>query len=178
MAICFELVVNFGVNEAGVRAAHELIVAAKPLVVGLREIRLHEPLLHRASDADGSPYIEMSVLPVGVGWAVALDRGHERVRLSTAELTDLGHQLYQLLTKLTGYRAAFVGWDPEPYADPAELRRGYSDDLAAGTLPGLVLAEDVLPELRGTAFRPFARGFVWLPYEGEGTSSLTTGETA
>lgn len=174
MAICFELVVNFGADEAAAQTAHDLIAAAEPLLVGNQEVVLHEPLLRWVRDVDDVPYLEMSVLPVGVGSGVAMDRGRKLVRLSAAELTELGHQLYRLLGNLTGYRAACVGWDPETYTDPADLQRDCADDLMAGALPGLVLAEDTLQRLRGTAFRTFAPGFAWIPYEGERASSLTT----
>jgi hypothetical protein len=42
------------------------------------------------------------------------------------------------------------------------------------TVPGLVLAEDMVPSPHGTAFESFATGFVWIPYPGERRSSLTT----
>ncbi|GFJ83752.1 hypothetical protein [Phytohabitans houttuyneae] len=118
----------------------------------------------------------MSVLPRGVGWGVVLDRGHEPVRLRAAELTQLGQGLYQLLTQFIGYQAAQVGWDPQGRVDPAELRHEWADEIAAGELPGLVLAEDVLPDLRGSAFVPFARGFLRIPYAGEHSSTLISDE--
>ncbi|SBT43587.1 hypothetical protein [Micromonospora auratinigra] len=175
MAIVFELVVNFGDDDIAARAAHRRVVGAPPLVAGGRDVRLHEPLLGRARGLDGSPYLLMSVIPVGVGWGVALDQEHEPVRLSAPQLTGLGHQLYRLLAGFTGYRAARVGWDPEAFTDPAELRQEWADELRSGALPGLVLAEDVLPGMRGAAFTPFTTGFVWLPYTGEQESALTWG---
>src|SRR5262245_29245957 len=47
VAIVFELVVNFGSNDAAARTARELVVSHGPLVVGGRDVGLHEPLLHR-----------------------------------------------------------------------------------------------------------------------------------
>jgi hypothetical protein len=178
VAIAFELVANFGSNDAAASAAYELVVSSAPLAVGRRSIELHEPLLHRVRGRDGVQYLEMSVLPVGVGWGVGLDSGHEPLRLTAAELTELGHGLYRLPAGFAGYRAAQVGWDPECWVDLDELRQEYADDLADGTLSGLVLAEDVLSDLRGPGFRPFAPGFVWAPYAGERPSTLTSDEQA
>ncbi|BCB75161.1 hypothetical protein GCM10022251_34810 [Phytohabitans flavus] len=173
MAIAFELAVNFGSNETAARAAHDLVIYSGHLAAGRRRIGLHKPLLNHNRRTDNVPYLEMSVIPVGVGWGVALDDGHEPVRLTAAELTELGRGLYQLLARFTGYQAAQVGWDPEWRVDPAELRQEWTDELATGTLPGLVLAEDVLSEMRGSGFVLFAPGFYWIPYAGEHSSTLT-----
>jgi hypothetical protein len=81
--------------------------------------------------------------------------------------------LYQLLAAFTGYQAAQVGWDVEGFVDPAELRQEWAEELERGELPGLVLADDFLLELRGPSFLPFVPGFVWVPYEGEAPSTLT-----
>jgi len=174
VAIAFELAVNFGSDEAAAHAACELVIGAAPLTAGNQQVPLHEPLLHLVQAEDGSQYRLMTVLPVGVGWGVAIDRGRERRSLTAAQLTDLGHGLYGLLGRFRGYQVAQVGWDPEGLVDPVELRHEQVDELAAGTLPGLVLAEDILPDLRGSGFVPFRPGFVWLPYAGERPSTLTT----
>ncbi|WP_067498677.1 hypothetical protein [Actinoplanes sp. TFC3] len=167
MAVIFELVVNFGSDVAAAEAAQHLVVAAPPLTVGHREIALHGPMINRVRDVDDTPLLLLSVLPVGVSWGFPGDSRYEPVRLSTAHLSALGHQLYELLKQFTKYRTAVVGWDPESFAGPAELRRDWSDELATGTLPGVVLAEDVLADVRGAAFVPFVPGFVWVPYAGE-----------
>jgi glycerol-3-phosphate O-acyltransferase len=63
MAICFELVVNFGQN---LEAAHSAALTGPgpyTLPAGKHQIPLHRPLLNRAG-----PYIEVSILPVSVGW--------------------------------------------------------------------------------------------------------------
>lgn len=173
MAIAFELVVNFGLNEVAAGVACELVLGAAPLMAGDQSVSLHEPLLNLVRPGDGMPYVLMSVLPVGVGWGVAIDRRRERRSLTATQLSDLGHGLYGLLGRFSGYQAAQVGWDPEGLVDPMELRQEQTDELAAGTLPGLVLAEDVLPDVRGPGFVPFHPGFVWLPYAGERSSTLT-----
>jgi len=173
MAIVFELVVNFGSDRAAADAAGHRTSSHPALAAGHHRVRLHEPLITTARGYHGEPYVEMSIIPVGVGWGVGFDRGHERLRLTARELSELGHGLYQLLARFTGYRAAQVGWDPEGRVDPVELREDWADELAAGQLPGLVLAEDLHWDLGGRAFLPFAPGFVWIPYQGERPSSLT-----
>jgi hypothetical protein len=77
-----------------------------------------------------------------------------------------------------GSRLGSCSSDAEGRVDPAELRHDYADDLAAGELPGLVLAEDLHEDLQGQGFVPFAQGFVWIPYQGERPSSLTADPTA
>jgi len=178
MAIAFELVINFGSNQTAAFAARRLTADYPLLAAGQHGVPLHEPLITTARGYDGEPHLEMSVLPVGVGLKVGLDRDHEGLPLKAAELSELGGGLYQLLKRFTGYRAAQVGWDPEGRVDPAELRHDYADDLAAGELPGLVLAEDLHQDLQGQGFVPFAQGFVWIPYQGERPSSLTADPTA
>lgn len=173
MAIAFELVINFGLNQAAAGVAQHFTVNHPPLMTGQHHVALHEPLVTKVRGYDGEPYLEMSIIPVGVGWGVGFDRHHERRQLTAAELTELGEGLYQLLAQLTGYRAAQVGWDPEERVDPAGLRQDWADELAIGDLPGLVLAEDLHRDLRGQGFQPFAPGFVWIPYQGERPSSLT-----
>ncbi|MGI5240268.1 hypothetical protein [Dactylosporangium sp. CA-139066] len=174
MGIAFGLAVNFGVDQAAAWTAQDLVRGAMPLTAGRRQVGLHEPAVCWETDADDVPYLLMSVLPIGIGRGLPVDRGHELVRLPAAALTELGHQLYRLLGRFTGYRAAQVGWDPFTLVDLAELRRECVEGLQAGTIPGLVLAENILPEARGTVFKPFVPEFVWIPYAGERPSTLTT----
>ncbi|WP_433227474.1 hypothetical protein [Actinomadura formosensis] len=101
----------------------------------------------------------------GEGCKVALDGNRPQLRLTSEELSELGSGLYTLLATLTGYRAARVGWDPEVFVDPVELRREWSEELAAGALPGLVVAEDVRLGVPMNAFVRFTDGFRWIPYE-------------
>ncbi|SNS77730.1 hypothetical protein SAMN05421812_101750 [Asanoa hainanensis] len=176
MAIVFGLVVNFGSDEAAAHAACDVVRGAAAIPVGHRQIRLHEPLLGQVTGAGGVPYLELSAVPVGVGWGVALDRGHERLVLTAAELTTVGRALYDLVAELSGYQAAKVGLEPEWQVDLAELRQDWTAELAEGhrVLAGLVLGETVLADLRGPSFVPFAAGFVWIPYDGERPTSLTS----
>lgn len=117
MAICFMLVVNFGDDAEAAQAAAR--IAPKPWVLhaGAHRIPLHRPMLAKVGS-----YIELSILPVAVSWGCGLDGSLPRFQLTAAELTELGHQLYELLAQFHGYVAAKVGWDRESLLDPAELR--------------------------------------------------------
>jgi hypothetical protein len=171
VAICFELVVNFGDNAKAAQDA--ALTASKPSVhpsvlrAGPHSIPLHRPLL-----ATRGPYIELSFLPAAVGRGVALDGSLPRFPLTAAEFTELGHQLYGLLGKFDGYLTARVGWDPEDLLDPAELRAEWSRELTDGSLHGLVLCERLHFELGlGDDYVPFRPGYRWIPYRGEQPSS-------
>ncbi|MEU0875402.1 hypothetical protein [Nocardia brasiliensis] len=171
MAYCFELVVNFGDNMDAARSA--LLTCAtgrtRTLTVGARRIPIHAPILR----SDG-PYLELSVLPVGVGCGVALDGSIPRFALTAAELTDLGNQMYELLTTFDGYVAARVGWDPEDMVDPAELENDWLDELRDGTISGLVLCDALHAEWGlGEDYTVFQPGYRWMPYRGEIPSTLT-----
>lgn len=169
MAICFELVVNFGDNTEAAKAAALANPSAMTLQAGSHRIPLHRALLNRSGS-----YIEFSVLPVSVGWRVALDGTLPRTRLSAAELTELGHGLYRLLAKFSGYVAAKVGWDPEGFLDPSELSSDWQEKLADGTINGLVLCQALHAELGlGDNYVEFQPGYLWIPYRGEKPSTLT-----
>lgn len=178
MAIVFELVVNFGANHAAAGQARAAVLDHHDLPAGGYRIPLHEALLTTTRSNSGTEYLEMSVLPAGVGFGVAMDRGRRAVRLTSDELSELGYGLYGLLRQFTGYRAAQVGWDPEGRTDPDELRTEWTEELAGGRLPGLVLADDVHQELQGSGFTRFAPGHVWIPYRGEQPSILTSDRPA
>ena len=81
------------------------------------------------------------MVPVAVGWGVGLDGTLPRTRLSAAELSELGAGLYRLLASFNGYVVAKVGWDPEGFLDAAELKSDWADELADGTINGLVLCK-------------------------------------
>ena len=173
MAICFELVVNFGENAEAARAA--ALVDPRPLALqaGSHRIPLHRALMNRTAS-----YIELSVIPVAVGWGVGLDGTLPKVRLTAAELTELGTGLYRLLAGFDGYVAAKVGWDPESFLDPEELKAGWADELADGTINGLVLCQALHDELGlGGNYVEFQPGYLWIPYRGEKPSTLTADET-
>ncbi|SDT81122.1 hypothetical protein [Actinoplanes derwentensis] len=158
MAVIFELVVNFGQDVAGAERAREAALAAAPLVAGAHRIGVHAHV-----DTRGA-YAELSVMPVAVSWGSTFDEGLPHLELSAAELTELGHGLYGLLSTFSGYRAAAVGWDCEPYAD--------TEDLEDAEAPGRVFAEGIVS---GPSFTPFAPGYVWVPYTGENWSPAAFG---
>ncbi len=169
MAICFELVVNFGENVEGARAAALANPSPMTLQAGSHRIPLHRALMNRAGS-----YIELSVVPVAVGWGVVLDGTLPRTGLSAAELSELGTGLYRLLASFNGYVAAKVGWDPEGFLDPAELKSDWADELADGTINGLVLCKALHGELGlGDNYVEFQPGYLWIPYRGEKPSTLT-----
>jgi hypothetical protein len=169
MAICFELVVNFGANAEAAQAAALANATPMTLQAGSHRIPLHRALLNGSG-----PYIELSVLPVSVSWGLPMDGTLPRTRLAAAELTELGNGLYVLLAKFSGYVAAKVGWDPEGFLDPAELRSDWADELADGTINGLVLCEALHAELGLSAnYVEFQPGYLWIPYRGEKPSAPT-----
>lgn len=160
---------NFGNNLNAARDAALTDPQPWALHAGTHRIPLHRPRLRTTG-----PYIELSILPLAVGWGVALDGSLPRFQLSAAELTELGHQLYGLLATFDGYVAAQVGWDPESLLDPAELKMEWSEELADGSLHGLVLCEDLHGDLGlGDNYVPFQPGYRWIPYEGEKQDNLT-----
>jgi hypothetical protein len=97
-----------------------------------------------------------------------------RISLSAAELTELGRGLYGLLAKFNGYVAATVGWDPERFLDPEELEHYYADELADGTISGLVLCDALHHKFGlGDGYVEFQPGYRWIPYQGEKPGQLT-----
>ncbi len=169
MALCFELVVNFGENIEGARAAALANPSPMTLRAGGHRIPLHRALMNRIGS-----YIELSVVPVAVGWGVGLDGTLPRTRLSAAELSELGAGLYRLLASFNGYVVAKVGWDPEGFLDPAELKSDWADELAGGTIDGLVLGQALHDELGlGGNYVQFQPGYLWIPYLGEKPGTLT-----
>lgn len=173
MAIVFELVINYGNDRSAAENAARVVASHPPLPAGPHAIRLHRPLINAVRDAAGEPYLEMSIIPARVGFGCALDEQQPRIPLTTAELSELGTGLYSVLATLTGYRAARVGWDPEEQVDPVELQQEWAEELAAGELPGLVLAEGLRLDVPVAGLERFAPGFRWIPYQGEKPSSLT-----
>lgn len=164
MAIVFELVVNFGRNGEAADRAVDIVRRHGPLHVGGRVIQLHEPM---RTVVDGD--IEVSVIPVGVGAGLPLDRGLPRVELTAEEMSELGRGLYRVLAAIDGYRAAAVDWDPESVVECADLEEEYGDQLVEGFPHGLVVAESVRRGLSDGAaqhFERFADGFDWIPYRG------------
>ncbi|MEU1201537.1 hypothetical protein ABZ446_35690 [Streptomyces sp. NPDC005813] len=160
MALCFELVMDFGSDVQAARAAASIEPWPYTLRAGAFRIPLHRPMLSTAGTT-----AQLSVLPVAVGRGVAADGSLPRFDLTESELTELGCGLYRLLARFEGYVAAMVGWDPECLLDIDELASEWSEELADGTLSGLVLADHLRTRLTlGPAWVPFRPGYVWLPY--------------
>lgn len=175
MAIVFELVAGFGPDAAAARAAAAVDLRGWRLPAGPHRIPLHPPFLTMAG-----PSAQVSVLPVGVGWGVAAERGHPRLALTAAELSELGRGLYEVLAGFTGYTVARVGWEPEGVLD--DLAESWSDwaaELRDGSLHGLVLSDSRYAELdadiglaRSQAYEVFRPGYRWVPYRGERPTAL------
>ena len=163
MAICFELVVNFGDDLTAAQRAALIPAIPSALRAGSHRIPLHRPLI-----TTSGPYVELSILPVGVSYGLALDGTVPKFGLTESELTELGSELYRLLAKFDGYVAAIVGWDPEPLLDPAELKDEWPDELAEGKINGLVLCDRLHGELGlGDSYVVFQPGYRWMPYRGQ-----------
>ena len=75
-----------------------------------------------------------------------------------------------------GYVAAKVGWDPQALVDPAELRSECADELAVGSINGLVLCNSLHDGLGlGGNYVEFQPGHLWIPYPGEKPTTFTAG---
>jgi hypothetical protein len=160
MAICFELVVNFGDNLEAARSAALTYFTTLP--AGSHRVPLHQPILNTTGS-----HIELAVLPVSVSWGTPMDGTIPQTRLSAAELTELGQRLYGLLAKFSGYVAAIVGWDPEGLVDFTEFTSDCTDYLADGSIDGLVLSETLHAKLGlGENYVEFQPGYRWIPYRG------------
>jgi hypothetical protein len=164
MAVVFELSVHFGPDRAAAdRFIAQIQQRYRSGTIGPHTIALHPPLLDARSSKTN---IEVSIIPIGVGLAVALDRDHPRLDLTTAELTQLGQQLYDLLRGLDGYEVAMVGWDTDRFTR-LELQTDYQEELLDGTMTGLVVARDQLASITTSQhFVPFDAYADWIPYRG------------
>lgn len=131
MAMCFGLVVNFGDNVEGARAAALANPKSTTLQAGGHRIPVHRALTNRTSS-------------------------------------------YRLLEQFDGDVVAKVGWDPEGFLDPSDLKRDWADELAVGAIDGLVFSEAMHDELKlGENYVEFQPGYRWIPYRGEKPSQLT-----
>lgn len=165
MAIVFELVVNFGTSEQGVEAAAEAVRRVGHVDVRGVPVALGGPFVTRF----GSPntYIEFSVVACGLGSGGPGPKPDlDPWSLTSGEITQVGHALYELLRGFSGYRAAIVGWDPESLVDLQDLET----DWLGGDPPeynGLVLANDLCERWQlGLEWVAFGDGYRWLPYSG------------
>ena len=167
MAVVFELSAHFGPHEAAARQFMECVADRyRSFAVGQHVIELHPPLLSTFCDIKGNICFEVSVIPVAVGFAVALDRNRPHLRLTTEELTQLGSNLYDLLFGLDSYQLALVGWDVDRF-DLAELQADYREEIMDGSMHGLVIAHELRHALPPSPhFVAFDAHHDWIPYRG------------
>jgi hypothetical protein len=164
MAVVFGLSVHFGPDRvAADRFIAQIKQRYRSFPIGPHTIALHPPLLDARSIETN---IEVSIIPIGVGLAVAIDRDHPRLDLTTAELTQLGQQLYELLRGLDGYEVAMVGWDTDRFTR-LELQTDCQEELLDGTMAGVVVARNQLSSITTSQhFVPFDAYADWIPYTG------------
>jgi hypothetical protein len=167
MAIVFELSIHFGTEAL---AAHQFVERIKQrycaLSIGSHVIDLHQPLVSTFRDGEGVLCFEVSIIPIAVSFGVALDKDRPHLRLTTEELSHLGHQLYAFLKGLDGYQVAAVGWDVDRF-DLAELRSEYKDEIMDGSMHGLVIAQTLRSVVPASShFVAFDESHDWIPYRG------------
>ncbi len=167
MAIAFELSVNFGSNEAvATQFCKEIKRRYRTLTIEGHQIELHEPLVLPFHDLAKQPSFSVSILPKSVGSGVGLDHGQPRIHLNSAQLSELGKQLYDLLQGSTDYQIALVGWDTD-WINIVDLSEEWAEDISAGQLTGLVVAHNVRSLLPNSEhFVLFDAQHDWIPYQG------------
>jgi hypothetical protein len=145
MAIIFELVVNFGLDEDAVADATEELDRKPTVEVRGVQLPVTPPFV---TPLEASGYFEFSVHPrgIGAGGPGAYPPFNPR-DLSDDEIGAVGDQLYHRLRRFHGYEAAVVGWDPESLVDPAELEVEVPDGRIS-RLNGLVLADRLIESWR------------------------------
>lgn len=125
MAICFELVVNFGDNLEAAQAAALTSPGPWVLHAGTHRIPLHRPLLTTAG-----PHIELSVLPVAVSSTLRPRRQSPRNPAHGSEVDDGGipglvlcERLHTELGLSADYTVFQPGyrWIPYPGEEPSHL---------------------------------------------------------
>jgi hypothetical protein len=165
MSVVFALVVNFGDGEQGLDAATREVQRLGHLRVRGVNAPLSGP--HITKIQSSVAYTEFSVVVNGLGSGGPVPPpGLDPRSLTNEEISQAARALYDLLRSFSGYRAAIVGWNPEPLVDvndlEAEWRKGDPPEYA-----GLVLAEDLCARWRlGREWTSFCDGYQWLPYAG------------
>ena len=165
MAIVFELVVNFGVNEQAAQSAIEEVRRLDHVKVRGVSLPLGGPFVSRPGSPN--PYTELSVFVRGMGvGAPAPNPDIDPRSLTSEEITHVGYVLYGLLGTFTGYRAAAVGWDPESLVDIDDLETDWQNGDQP-TYRGLVLADNLCERWGlGPEWVTFDTGYRWRPYAG------------
>ncbi|MFI6645931.1 hypothetical protein [Streptomyces sp. NPDC050504] len=158
MAICFELAVNFGDNIEAARTAARTEHWPQALSAGRFRIPLHRPALSAKSPT------QLWVWPVAVSYGAGFDGSIPRFDLTEPEVEELGRGLYDLLRHFDGYLAAMVGWEVQYRVDIDDLAAEWTEELADGSLTGLVLADHLRDRLTlGSTWVPFQPGYSWIP---------------
>lgn len=171
MAIVFQLIVSFPLSvESEVEAAGHLTSEASLHLKGHR-LEVHEPYSRIVCDSsNGSRFIEFAVHPCGVGRGGPGQLAFPLSEVTHPELMGLGEQLYDLLRKMQGFSAGYVGWDSEWLVDIADLASEWVPDGSIYDLTGLVVANSLAEAWSlDDRFVPFSRGHRWLPYKGTQT---------
>jgi hypothetical protein len=163
MAIIFELVVNFGLDDDAVADATEELDRKATVEVRGVQLPVTPPFV---TPLETSGYLEFSVHPRGIGAGGPGPYPPFNPRdLGDDEIGAVGDQLYHCLRRFHRYEAAVVGWDPESMVDPAELEAEVPDGRIS-RLNGLVLADGLIDSWRPSGFVPFEPGYSWVPYRG------------
>jgi len=165
MAIVFELVVNFGANDTAMSNASNVLREIHSVEVRGEKVLLSGPYVTRLSGPNG--YIEFSVVVPGLGVSgPGPGPSFDPQTVTADELKCVGDELYGMLRRFRGYRAAAVGWDPECLVDIQDL----DADWHNGDPPayhGLVLEQDLCTKWSlGPEWVDFEPGYRWLPFRG------------
>ncbi len=162
MALVFQLVVDFRRDEKAAQAYCDWLMGQpNHATVAGKRIELHRPRLERTNIDN----FYVSLIPVAVGHGVGLDLGKPRILLSKEEFIELGLKLYDRVRGIPDYQLAMVGWDVDNWLSLEELKADWTKEISEGSLKGLVVSKEILPELPASKhFAPFDNDHDWIPY--------------
>lgn len=152
MAIAFELIADFDRDkDLANRCCQWLESRIAPVRIDEYTINIHRPLIA------GYPYVnptrfQVSVVPVNIGCAVALDETDYRVPLTDAQLSRLGVFLYDLIRGAPGYQLAMVGWEVDLLLDVDELTADWASEIRDGSFAGLVESTALIHKLPSSSY--------------------------
>ena len=111
----------------------------------------------------------------GNWWCRVCPSGLSQIGIDAPEsaylMTELGILLYQKLRSAPAFRYGIVGVEVDEFRTYSEL----IDDPMVVSLSGIVIDRDIWQSLGSPpAFRNFATGYCWKPYEGEVYKPLST----
>jgi hypothetical protein len=154
MVMLFGLMLGFAEGDNRSLAARDAANGWGDQPAGPHHVPVQPVSLQHVANQDRDPLVLMLVIP---------DR--YRYKIDAAGYTEMGNALYARLPELAGYQAAMVGWEVDTFVTIQDLRDDWRDEVMAGELYGLVLANEILDEFSGaTGFTP---GYSWIPYRGE-----------